>query len=152
MYTGYRILSVQFSQCMSDSLQAHGLQHPRLPCPSPSPRACSNSCPLSRWCYPTISPSVVPFFSCSQSFPESGSFPMSQLFVSGDQSIEDSVSALVLPMNIQDWFPLGLTSLISRRRQWHPTPVLLPGKSHGWRSLVGCCPWGHTESDTTEVT
>ena len=91
---------------MSDSLQSHGLQHTRLPCPSSSPGACSNSCPLSRWCHPTISFSVVPFFSCLQSFPASGSFPMSQFFTSGGQSI--GASASVLPMNIQDWFPSGL--------------------------------------------
>ena len=92
-------------------LQPHELQHARPPCPSPSPRVCSNPCPLSQWCYPTISSSVVPF-SCLQSFPASGSFPMSQLFVSGGQSIGVSASASVLPMNIQGWFPLGLTSLI----------------------------------------
>ena len=80
-----------------------------LPCPSPSPRACSNSCPLSWWCHPTISSSVVPFSSCLQSFPASGSFLMSRLFASGCQSTGDSTSASVLPMNIQDWFPLGLT-------------------------------------------
>ena len=98
---------------MSDSLWPYGLQHARLPCPSPSPGACSNSCPLSQWCYPTISSSVIPFSSCSQSFPASGSFLMSQLFASGDQSIGGSASALVLLMNIRDWFPLGLTGLIS---------------------------------------
>ena len=98
---------------MSDSLWPYGLQHARLPCPSPSPGACSNSCPLSQWCYPTISSSVIPFSSCSQSFPASGSFLMSQLFASGDQSIGASASALVLLMNIRDWFPLGLTGLIS---------------------------------------
>ena len=98
---------------MSNSLRCHGLQHPRLPCPSPTPRACSNSYPLSRWCHPTISSSVIPFSSCSQSFPESGSSPMSQFFASGDQSIRTSASASVLPMNVQGWFPLGLTGLIS---------------------------------------
>ena len=97
---------------MSDSLQHHGLQLTRLPCPS-SPGACSNSCPLSWWCHPTISSSVVPFSSCLQSFPASGSFLMSQLFTSGGQSIGISASASVLSMNIQDWFHLGLTSLIS---------------------------------------
>ena len=100
---------------MSDSLQPLELQHTRLPCPSPSPRVCSNSNPLSWWCHPTISSSVVPFSSCLQSFPASGSFPMSQFFSSGGQSIGASVSASVLPMNIQDWFPLGLTGLISLR-------------------------------------
>ena len=88
-----------------------GLPHTRLPCPSPTPRACSNSCPSSWWCHPTISSSVVPFSTCLQSFPGSGSFPMSQFFASGGQSIEASAS--VLPVNIQDWFPLGLTGLIS---------------------------------------
>ena len=91
----------------------HGLKHIRLPCPSPSPGACSNSCPLSQWCHPTISSSVIPFPSCLQSFPASGSFPISWLFASGGQSIGASPLASVLPINIQDWFPLGLTSLIS---------------------------------------
>ena len=95
---------------MSDSLRLHGLQHTRLPCPSLSPRACLNSCPLSQWCHPTTLPSLIPFF-CLQSFPASGSFLMSQLLTSGDQSI--GASASVLPMNIQGWFPLGLTGLIS---------------------------------------
>ena len=98
---------------MSDSLQPHGLQHARLPCPSSSPGACSNSCPLSQWCHPTISSSVIPFASCLQSFPASGSFPMSWLFALGGQSIGASASASVLPMSIQGWFPLGLTGLIS---------------------------------------
>ena len=96
-----------------NSLRPHGLQHARLPCPSPTPGACSNSCPLSQWCHPTISSSVIPFSSCLQSFPSSGSFPMSQFFASGGQSIEVSASASVPPMNIQDWFPLGLTGWIS---------------------------------------
>ena len=99
--------SVQFSHSvMSDFLWPHGLQHARLPCPSPTPRACSNSCPLSRWCHPTISSSVVPFSSCLQSFPGSGSFPMRQFFASGGQTIGVSPSTSFLPMNIQDWFPL----------------------------------------------
>ena len=97
-----------------NTLQPHGLQHPRLPCPSPSPGACSNSCPLSQWCHPNISFSViVPFSFCLQSFPESGSFPMSQLFISGGQSIGVSASASVLPMYFQGWFPLGLAGWIS---------------------------------------
>ena len=102
-----------FSCCsvMSDSLQLHGLQHDRLSCPSLSPRVCSNSCPLSWWCYLSISSSVAPFSSCPQSFPASGSFSVSQLFTSGGQSIRASASASVLPMNIQDWFSLGWTSL-----------------------------------------
>ena len=98
---------------MSYSLQLHGLQQARLPCPSPTPGACSNSCPSSQWCHPTILSSVVPFSSCLQSFPASGSFLMSQIFRSGGQSIGASPSASVLPLNIQGWFPLGLTGLIS---------------------------------------
>ena len=96
---------------MSNSLWPHELQHTKLPCPSLSPRVCSNPCPLSQWCYPTISSSVIPLSSCPQSFAASGSFQMSQFFTSGGQSI--GASASVLPMNIQDWFPLGLTGLIS---------------------------------------
>ena len=95
-----------------NSFQPHGLQHTRLHCPLPSPRVCSNSCSLSRWCYPTISSSVIPF-SCPQPFPASGYFPMSQFFTSGDQSIRASASESVLQMNIQGWFSLGLTGLIS---------------------------------------
>ena len=94
---------------VSGSLQHHGLQHAKLLCPSPSPGACSNSCPLSQWCHPTISSSVVPFSSCPQSFPASGSFPVSQFFTSGGQSIGVSASTSVLPMNIQYWSPLGWT-------------------------------------------
>ena len=93
---------------MSDSVWHHGLQHTRLPCPSLSPGVCSNSCPLSPWCHPTVS-----FSSCPQSFPASGSFPMSQPFTSGGQNIGASASASVLPIIIQGWFPLGLTGLIS---------------------------------------
>ena len=105
--------SVQFSRSVvSDSLRAHGLQHARLPCPSQTPRACSNSCPSSQWCHPTISFSVVPFSSHPQSFPASGSFQMSQFFASSGQSIGVSASTSVLPMNIQDWFPLGWTGWI----------------------------------------
>ena len=103
------ISSIPFScSVMSDSLWLHGLQHARLPCPSPTSSACSNSCPLSQWCHPTILSSVVPFSSCLQSFPASQSFPVSQFFASGCQSIGASASASVLPVNIQDWFPLGL--------------------------------------------
>ena len=98
---------------MSDSLWPHGLQHTSLPCLSQSPSICSNSFPLNQWCYPTISSSVTPFSSCPQSFPASGSFLMSQFFISGGQNIGVSPSASVLPMNIQDLFPLGLTDLIS---------------------------------------
>ena len=181
---------------MSDSLWPHGLQHPRLPCPSLSPRAFSNSCPLSWWCHPTILSSVVPFSSCLQSFPASESFPVNWFFISGGQSIEASV----LPMNLQGWFPRGLTGLNSllskglsrvfsnttvRKHQFFRAQSLwssfhiytwlleetrvqslgwedplqkemaihssiLPGKSHGQRSLEGYSPWGHKESDTTE--
>ena len=98
---------------VSDSLWPHGLQHARLLCPSPTPRACSNSCPLSQWCHPAILSSVVPFSSRFQSFPASGSSPMNQFFASGGQSIGASASASVLPMDIQDRFPSGLTGLIS---------------------------------------
>ena len=169
-----RSLMVQFSPvtqlCLT--LLPHGLQHARPPCPSQTPGVYSNSCPLSQWCHPAVSSSVFPFLSCLLSFRASWSFQMSQFFASGGQSIGVSASALVLPMNIQDWFPLGwtgLTSLQSKglqrhsakasilhrsaffivqlshphwRRQWQPTPVLLPGKSYGWRSLVGYSPWG----------
>ena len=98
---------------MSSSLRPHGLQNTMSPCPSPSPGVCSNSCPLSHWCHPTILSSVIPFPSCLQSFPASGSFPVSQLFSSGGQRIRASASASVLPVNSQDWFPLGFTGLIS---------------------------------------
>ena len=105
--------SVQFSSVaqLCPTLRPHGLQHTRLPCPSPTPRACSNSCPSSWWCHPTISSSVIPFSSRLQSFPASGPFPMNQLLASGSQST--GVSASVLPMNIQGRFPLELTGLIS---------------------------------------
>ena len=106
--------SVLFSRSVvSDSLWPHGLQHARPPCPSPTPGVHSNSFPSRQWCHPTISSSVVPFSSCLQSFPASGSFQMSQLFTSGGQSIGISASTSVLPMNIQDWFPLGWTGWIS---------------------------------------
>ena len=110
---------------MSDSLRPHGLQHTRLPCPSLPPRVCSNSSPLSRWCHPTISSFVTPFSSCPQSFPASGSFQMSPFFASGGQSIGASASALVLPVNIQGWFPSGLTDLM---------PLLSKGLSRVWVS------------------
>ena len=106
--------SVQFSHSvMSDSLQSHGLQHGRLPCPSPTPGAYTNSCPGCQGCHPNISASVVPFSSHLQSFPELGSFQMSQLFASGGQSIAVSASESVLPMKIQDWIPLWWTGWIS---------------------------------------
>ena len=108
-----RKTTLQFSHSvMSNSLWPHGLQHTRPPCTSPTPGVCSNSYPLNWWCHPIISSSVVPFFSCLQSFPASGSFLMSQLFTSDGQSIGVSASASVLPMNMQGWFPLGLTGLI----------------------------------------
>ena len=114
MYLVSLSCSVQFSHSdVSDSLRPHGLQHTRPPCPKPTPRVYSNSCPLSQWCYPTISSSVVPFSSHLQFFPASGSFLMSQHFTSGGQSIGVSVSASVLPMHIQAWFCLGWTSWIS---------------------------------------
>ena len=106
--------SVQFScSVVSDSLQPHESQHPRPPCPSPTSGVYSNSCPSSRWCHQAISSSVIPFSSCPQSLPASGSFPMSQLFTWGGQSIGVSASMSVLPMNTQDWIPLGWTSWIS---------------------------------------
>ena len=100
------------------TLRPYGLQHARLPFPSPTPGACSNSCPSSWRCHPTISSSVIPFSSCLQSFTASGSFPMNPFFESGGQSIGVSASASVLPMNIQDWFPLGEIGLISLQSKW----------------------------------
>ena len=107
------MVSVQFSLSVMYSLRHHGLQHSRPPCPSPTPRVHPNSCPLSQWCHPTISSSVVSFSSCLQSFPGSGSFPVSQFFPSSGQSIGVSASTSVLPMNTQDWSPLGWTGWIS---------------------------------------
>ena len=162
--------SVQFSHSVvSASLWPHEPQRTRPPCPSATPGVYPNPRPLSRWCHPTISSSIIPFSSCPQSFPAWGSFQMSQLFTLGGQSIGVSVSWSVLSMNTEDWSPLGWTgwspcsprdsqessptlqfksisssvlSFLYQRRQWQPTPVLLPGKSHGWRSLVGCSLWG----------
>ena len=106
--------SVQFScSVVSNCLRPHEPQHARPPCSSPTPRVHPNTCPLSRWCHPTISSSVIPFSSCSQSFPASGSFQMSQLFTWGGQSTGVSASTSVLPVNTQDWFPLGWTGWIS---------------------------------------
>ena len=106
--------SVQFScSVVPDSLRPHGLQHARPPCPSPTPGVHPNSCPSSWWCPPTISSSVVPFYSCPQSLPASGSFQLSQLFTSGGQSIAVSAATSVLPMNTQDWSPLGWIGWIS---------------------------------------
>ena len=122
LYTGRKLWEredmfplIQFSSvaqlCLTDSLRPHELQHTRHPCPSPTPRVYPNSCPLSWWCHPTISSSIVPFSSRLQSFPASGSFQMSQLFASGGQNI--GVSASVIPMNTRDWSPLGWTGWIS---------------------------------------
>ena len=126
---------------VSDSLRPHGLQNTSLPCPSPSPGACSNSCPLSRWCHPTILSSVIPVSSCLQSFSISGSFQMSQFFLSGDQSIGVSASASVLPMNIQDCFPLGGTcwSPCSPRdsQEVFPTPQFKSINSSALNLLCG---------------
>ena len=113
MFSSPEICVSQFScSVVSNSLRPHGLQHVKLPCPSPTPGACSNSCPLSLWCHPTIWSSVI-LFSCLQFFPASGSFLMNDFFASGGQSIGASASASVLPVNIQDWFHLGLTGLNS---------------------------------------
>ena len=118
-----RTESVQFScLVMSNSMQPDGLQHARPPCPLPTPRVYLNSCPLSWWCHPTISSSVVPLSSCLQSFPASGSFLMNQLFVSGGQSIGFSASITVLPMNTQDWSLLGQTGWIFLQSKGLSTP------------------------------
>ena len=118
LFYWFWINSVQFSQfshsVISDYSQTHGLQHTRPPCPSATPRACSNPCSLSQWCHPTISSSVIPFSSCLQSFPTSRSFAINQFFTSGGQSYGVSAPASIFPMNIQDWFPLGLTGWILR--------------------------------------
>ena len=128
------------------TLRLQGLQHARLPCPSPTPGACSNSCPSSWWRHPTISSSVVPFSSCLWSFPASGSFLMRCLFTSGSQSIGASVSASVLPMNIQDWFPLGLTGWISSQskglsRIFSNTTVQKHRFFGTWLSLINSHPY-----------
>ena len=136
---------------MSDSLWPHGLQHARPPCSSPTPRVYSNSCPVSRGCHPTISSSVVPFSSCFQSFPASGSFQMSQFFTSSGQSTGHSASTSVLPMNTQDWFPLGWTGWISlqskglsrvfsnttvQKHQFFCTQLSLQSNSHIYTQLL----------------
>ena len=119
--------SVQFSHSVvSNSLWPHGLQHARLPCPSPTTGVYSNSCPLSQWCLPTISPSVIPFTSRLQSFPASGSFPVSPFFASGGQSMGASASASGFPMNTEGWFPLGLTDFISLQSKGHSESSLKP--------------------------
>ena len=137
--------SVQLSHSVvSDFSRPQGLQHTRPPCPSPTPRVNSNSCPLSRWCHPTISSSVIPFSSCLQPFPASRSFQMSQFFTSGGQSIRVSASSSVFPMNIQDWFPLGWTDWISllskglsRVLQHHSSEV------SSWNIPVSICSCDH---------
>ena len=123
--------SVQFSRSVvSNSLQPHASQHTRPPCSSPTPGIYSNSSPLSQWCHPAIASSVVPFSSCPQSFPASGSFPMSLLFKLRGQSIKASTSASVLPMNIQSWFPLGLTGLISLLFKGHSRVFITTIQKH----------------------
>ena len=146
---------------MSDSLLPCGLQHTRLPCLSPTPGAYSDSCPLSQWCHPTITSSVIPFSSHLQSFPASGYFPMSQFFASGGQRIGVSASASVLPMDIQDWFPLGWTYWISlqskelstvfssttvQKHLFFNTQPSLWSKSH----IHTCC-WKNHSFDYTDV-
>ena len=125
-FTSHSYTHHQFSRSvMSDSLRTHGLQHVRPPCPSPTPGVYPNPCPMSQWCHPTISSSVFPLTSCLQSFPATGSFQMSQFFASGGQSIGVSASTSALPMNTQDWFPLGWTGWISLQRdsqESSPTP------------------------------
>ena len=152
IYNGILAISQFSDSVMSDSLWPHGLQHVRLPCPSPTPRAYSNSCPSSQWCYPTISSTVVSFSSCLQSFSASGSFLMSQFFMSGGQSIGVSASASVLPMNIQEWFTLGWTGWISlqskglsrvfsnttvQKHQFFGTQLSLQSNSHFHTWLLG---------------
>ena len=142
---GFDTWCLQFSHSiMSYTLRPYGMQHARLPCPSPTPRTCSNSRPSSQLCHPTISSSVNTFSSCLQSFSASGSFLMSQLFASGGQSIRASASASVLPMNIQDWFPLGWTGWISLQskglsRVFSNTTV----KKHQFRHRYTCVPHPH---------
>ena len=126
LFFSFSYCSVQFSRSVvSNSLRSHESQHARPPCPSPTLGVYSNSCPSSRWCHPANSSSVIPFSSCLWSFPASGSFQMSQLFTWGGQSIGVSASESVLPMNIQDWFPLGWTGWIS-----------LQSKGLSWVSIV----------------
>ena len=132
--------SVQFSHSVvSNSLQPHGLQHTRPPCPSPTPRAYSNPCPLSQWCHPTISSPVVPFSSYPQSFPATGSFQMSQLFTSDGQRIGVSASTSVLPMNFQEWSPLGWTGWISLQSsllQHHSSKASILQQSGNLKKIV----------------
>ena len=134
----------QFSfSVVSDSLWPHGLQHARPPCPSPTPRACSNWSPSSWWCHPTISSSVIPFSSHLQSFPGSGSFPMSQFFASGGQSIGVSASTSVLPMNTQDWSPLGWTGWISLQSKG---PSRVFSSNTVWKAHHFAPIWNQTET------
>ena len=147
--------SVQFSSVLSDSLRPHGLQHARPPCLSPTPGVYSNSCALSQWCHPTISSSVTPFSSRLQSFPASGSFPMSQLFTSGGQSIGIPALTSVLPMNIQDWSPLGWTGWISLQSTglstvFSNTTVQKEGKAA--RVFLSCGPGGRVLTICLEPT
>ena len=133
--------SVQFScSVVSDSLWPHELQHSRLPCPSSIPGVYSNSCPLSRWCHPTISSSAVPFSSRLHSFPASGSFLVSQFFVSDGQRIGVSASASVLPMNIQDWFPLGWTGRISLHSKGLSMGFISTERKLQWKLIAGPTP------------
>ena len=142
--------SVQFSHSVvSDSLRPHEWQHARPPCPSPTPGVHSDSRPLSRWCHPAISSSVVPFF-CPQSLPASESFPMSQLRMRWPKYWSFSFS-IIPSKEIPGLISSGLL-VVTRRRQWQPTPVFLPRESQGQGSLVGWRLWGRTESDTTEAT
>ena len=147
--TVHRVVKCQTPLSVSDSLWPHGLQHARLLCPSLSPWDCSNSYPLSGWCHPIISSSVAPFFSCLQSFPESGSFSLNQLFASGDQSIGASTSTSVLPVNIQSWFPLGLIGWISLQSK-EPSRVFntTVSKHQFFGSLI--LPYGPTLTPTRD--
>jgi len=150
----YLLCFVQFSRSVvSYSLRPHGLQHTRSPCPSPTPGVYPNSCPLSQWCHPTILSSAIPFSSCLQSFPASGCFPMSQFFASGGQSIGVLASTSVLPMNTQDWSPLGWTGWISLQSKtpgfiWHlfkGFPFLVKALFCMW-SWHFCLTWGQAVS------
>ena len=144
LFNGTKVVQLSHS-VVSNFLRPHELQHARLPCPSPTPRVYSNSCPSSQWCHPTISSSVVPFSSCLHSFPALRSFPMSQFFTSHGQIIGASASASVLPMNTQDWSPLGWTGWISlqskglsrvfsnttvQKHQFFGTQLSSPSNSH----------------------
>ena len=134
------------------TLQPHGRQHTRLPCPSLSPRICSHSCPLSRWCHPTISSSAIPFSSCPQSFPASGSFPVRCFFTSSGQSIGASVSASVLPMNIQGWLPKRKKKLINRHIHNWVFPALAQLLYSFWNCFSQVAYWTLTDlGDSSSV-